>query len=111
MNDFAMYAGDSRIVRIAVKDEAGAPVDITGSTLKWLLSRSMTGEALVEKATGDGIELQNPAAGTFGVTLEPADTEDLEDGIYYHEAEMTLDGDISTVVSGPVLIERGAIRP
>ena len=110
MSDFQMFAGNTRVVRIAVKGETGAPVDITGGTVKWILARTMTGAPLVEKATGAGVELVNPAAGTFSVTLDPADTADLEDGVYYHEAEVTLDGAISTSVSGPVLIERGAIH-
>jgi hypothetical protein len=50
-NSFEMYAGDSKTLQVVVLDEAGAPADITGSTIRWQMAAHAGSPALVTKST------------------------------------------------------------
>lgn len=86
--DFEMFSGEQKELAIAITDDAGAAVDLTGVTVRWSLARTARSAPLIEKVTGDGIVVTDAAGGACTVTLVPADTEALE-GDYYHEAEVT----------------------
>lgn len=108
-NDFTMFAGDSRTIKVTVRNEQGDVVNITGATLKWQAARTLADAAVISKASDAGIVLTEPAAGVFTVTLNAADTDALE-GLYYHEAEMVLAGNPSTVLTGSMVVEKTLIR-
>ena len=104
-----MFAGDSKVLVVTVRDGAGAVVNITGATLTWEAARSTEETTVISKESGDGISITNPTGGVFEVTLDEADTDDLQ-GLYYHEAELTQAGDTFTVLTGSLVIERTLIR-
>jgi hypothetical protein len=57
----------------------------------------------LEKSSGSGITIPNPAQGLIKIDLEPQDTEVLPGGFYHHQVEVTeQDGTISLVTEGRV---------
>lgn len=109
--DFKMYAGDTKILDVVVKDSNGFPVDLTGTAVRWQLGKSATARPpLVQKSVGNGITLADAANGRFEVTLSAADTQALR-GSYYHEAEVDDLGTIATVLAGKVQIDAALIDP
>lgn len=112
MADFTMYAGDTKVLSVTVLDEAGAAVNITGTTIRWWLAKNAkkTGlDVLIKKDTVDGITITDGPAGKFEVTLASSDTEGLK-GSYYHEAEVDDSGTISTVLTGKATINIALIK-
>jgi len=41
-NDFSMRSGDSRLLQVTINDDAGSPLDITGASVIWALSKKAT---------------------------------------------------------------------
>jgi hypothetical protein len=106
-----MYAGDTKLLQVLVSNAAGAPVDITGTKVRWELAKTVTTEpSLIYKAIGDGITIVNGFGGRFDVLLDPIDTLALK-GNYYYEAEIDDGGVISTVLTGTVQINPALIDP
>lgn len=113
MADFSLHAGDSLILDVPVVDEAtGEPLDLTDAqAIRWQLARSVKHPALVEKAVGSGVQVQDAPGGLVAVTLAPADTVNLS-GRYYHEVEVIdAQGHVCTVLAGYVLIRPALIPP
>ena len=77
------YTGVRRLV-VTVVDENDAAVDLTGTTMTFMVKRRRTdddADALITKAVGTGVTLATPQSGaTKGIAyiaLDPTDTEDL----------------------------------
>jgi hypothetical protein len=108
--NFEMYAGESKVLTVTVKDEAAALIDLTGVSIEWIVKRfedDVTG--LITKTVGHGITLSNQVTdkGEFTITLAPADTESLGGASYYHEAEVTdVGGNVSTVTRGIMTVKK-----
>ena len=107
------WVGDTAIITIPVKDKAGEWVDLTGAFGRWWMGKTVkaTGDNIyIEKSTESfgGMELVNPSGGDewdIVITLDPIDTEGLKAGTFYHEAEIVdADGNISTVMTGPFVL-------
>lgn len=113
-NDFAMFAGDTKVLVVPVVDEnTGEVVPLDGVlTIRWHLSKNVNKRpALLTKGLSNGITVTNAPGGIFEVSLDSADTEDLR-GEFYHEAEIIDEDDnVSTVVSGTITIEPTLIKP
>ena len=106
-----MYAGDHKNLVVTVTNAAGAAVNLTGATIRWVLAKSAGSAVVVDKSTGGhGITITPGTGGVFTVALVPADTEGLL-GVYYHEASVvdTL-SNVITVLTGAMAIEPSAIR-
>ncbi|WP_192246054.1 hypothetical protein [Mesorhizobium silamurunense] len=111
VTDFEMYAGDTKIVLVIVRDENNDLVDITGWTFRWRLAKNVKSSPLVSKASGTGIQLTDPSNGEFEVAINAADTDGFKGGVYYHEAEgVSFAGSVATVVTGAVTIKPTLIR-
>lgn len=87
--DFSLVAGAFRRVVFAIKDDAAAPVDVSGWTLSFRLGPSrhrIVTTQEVEKANGV-ITRVNVDATTDGAQVDflAADTEELRSGVYFHE--------------------------
>lgn len=114
--NFSMYRGDSRRLIITVTDANGDPKPLTGSFIRWAMARDRAAPIAVQKITGDGITITDPAGGEFAVYIYPADTEDFDlprsgSRSYYHEAEVTDSaGAVATVTTGTVTVLRDLIR-
>lgn len=111
MSKFRMTAGDTKVLQVTVVDDDGSPVDISGTTIRFQMSRFATdAEALVIKSSGSGIEIIDGPAGQLEITLDPDDTPDFN-GSYYFEAEVE-DGDVvSTILRGRATIDPALIKP
>jgi len=100
----SMFKGDHRTFLLTVKDQNGVVVDITGATIIFSLKADPTNAtALVEKISTDinEIEITNPTQGEAEIYLIPADTSDLEPGIYFYDVELTTtSGKVYTLVKG-----------
>lgn len=118
--DFDMHSGDNRKLEVTVQSAAGTPVDITGATFKWQLSKLDAEGAIplpksetpiLQKDNGGlgGVAIITPGSGRVDVTLIPADTAALR-GEYYHELQMVLGGITSTVLFGKATIYRDLIQ-
>lgn len=117
IQDFDLHAGDKKTLRFTVyeplasdpkKPDTTKPIDLTGATIRWGLSKTPgDAAALFIKTTGGGgIAITDETGGEFQVTLDKADTVALAAGLYYHEAEVVeVAGDDSTIATGTVTID------
>lgn len=98
--NFTMYSGDSKILVITVKSDAGSFLDLTGYTIKWKASFSNP----LEKSIGTGITITDAPNGVFQIEIDPADTTEIR-GHFRHEVEITSGaGVVSTVVVGTMTV-------
>lgn len=104
--NFEIYAGDTKDIIIAVTDAAGAAVNLSGATAKWVLKKNASASNSAYKTTGNGITV---VGGVVTVRMNSADTQGLQ-GRYYHEAEVTdVSGNVSTILTGYVTIEPSGV--
>lgn len=103
--NLTMYQGDTKSLVFTVTDDAGAPKNITGATVRWVLQRWVTDSTpILDKGVGTGIALTTPLSGVLTVTLTPADTLALQ-GDFWHELEITdTSTNVSTVSTGQITI-------
>lgn len=106
-----MFEGESKDVRVTVVDQDGVPFDLSGSTVRWEAQPDLTasGASIIKATGGQGITLTNPTQGIFTIRLDPADTLGLAGG-FYHEAQVTDSaGNVATVLTGRLTIQKTAI--
>jgi len=76
MSDLSLQYGSRRILDVAVTDDAGDAIDVTGSafhfTVKadWLTDDA---DAVISLSVGDGIEVTGAAGGLAEITINEAD--------------------------------------
>lgn len=109
--NFTMYAGDTKKIRVTVRDPEGHIIPVAEGIVRWVLKTTVKGAVThVQKSSGQGIEFSEDV-GKFIVTVYPGETVDLPPGKYYHEAELTDSyGDVSTVMTGTVTLLPSAIQ-
>jgi len=122
-HDFAMHRGDSRKITGTVVDAAGTAVDLTGvsgTDLSWVLATLDTnaaepaprGTALVTKTLTAGITVVSAVAGTIEIALDEADTTGRRAPLgYYHELQLVLGGETTTVMFGIITLSRDIVVP
>jgi hypothetical protein len=106
-----MWRGDSHTIVIEVRDSDGNPVDLSAATARWWMGKN-------SRATGSNIYIQKDATITssggvwfLNVAILPEDTEELtKTGTFYHEAEVILSGNVSTVTVGDFVLMPDIIR-
>jgi hypothetical protein len=106
--------GDDETIAIAVTDQdTGAVVDLTGSTLRWMV-KSLPGDAdaaaLLSKTNGAGITLTNASQGLATIAVAATDTAALAAGMYWWELQGRLAGLISTLASGRIKLRADLVR-
>lgn len=109
--NFEIYSGDSKNIIIIVTDDNENIIDLSGSTIKWALKKTVNSiENNIYKDTSNGgIEITDALNGEFTVKLNPSDTEGLI-GRFYHEAEVTdAIGSVSTILFGIATIKRSGV--
>ena len=121
--DFEIHRGDSRQILFQVVDPGLVPVDITGATMTWVISEldeddvntipaPIPGSTLATKTVGTGITLTTPATGNGTIVLSSVDTTGLNaPEQYYHEAQMVLGGETTTIMYGILTLKRDIIAP
>lgn len=98
-----LYAGDSAELEIALTDEEGAALDLSGATLAWKLARTPHAAAEVSKASGSGISI---SGSTATVALDDTETADLL-GDYWHQLVVTdASGNVSTLATGTITFRK-----
>ncbi len=84
--DFEMVSGDTKKLKITINNSDDTPYDITGSTdIKWQLFINNTPE--ISKDLGAGIIITDGVNGILTISIDPADTDNLE-GTYFHELQI-----------------------
>lgn len=103
--DFEMYAGDTKSIRVTITDSGGDAVNLSGSTLRYVICRTADGTPIIDKSTDDDITVSSNVA---TIPLPAAETEALVGG-YYHELELTDTlGTVSTLFVGSVYVRPSA---
>lgn len=104
--NFSIVAGDTAKLTVSVTDPTGAPLDLTGATIRWAMGRGVGIPPLLEKSSEDNSITINGTS--FDINLDPLDTQNLR-GAFYHEAEITdASGEVSTVMTGTATV-RGSL--
>lgn len=109
------YTGVRALV-ITVTDEAAAPVDLTGTTLRFMVKRrkgDTDAAALISRATGSGITLASPqSGGTKGqaaIALTATETNVIA-GRWYYELEATDAIGVITLAAGVFIVAPDLIQ-
>ena len=71
---WTIYRGASYVEPFELVDETGAPLDLTGATIRALIGRSWLQEPLLELTVNDGIVATNLAGGQIRLVLEAVRT-------------------------------------
>ena len=71
-----VFAGEDRSLVFTVVDGVGAPVNVTGWAVSFVVST-------VTKTVGSGVTLTTPTSGVVTVALAAADTNALVGGFFY----------------------------
>ena len=104
--DLVVYRGDSGRFRVHVTNPDGTPLDITTAT--WDCDIRAAEDTEPPMATLD----VNPVAGqidTVEVVLDAATSALLTDGVW--DLEMTLNGEVQTLLKGKVVVVKDVSRP
>lgn len=113
MNDlqpqnFAMLAGDSKVLKVTVVDETGTPLPLAGTqSVTWRMARTARSTPVLSKTLASGVTLIADAAalggvncGRLDVRVESADSGPL-DGEYFHDCQIVdASGARSTIFYG-----------
>lgn len=113
--DFALTAGDSKLLQFTVTDSDGTAIDLTGARVDWWMSRGTPDRfgktpVLQKSTSNNSIDVVSPMDGRFDIALAPADTHTFAAGSYYHEAQVRdVLGNVATVTTGTITINRQLI--
>lgn len=109
-NDFTMYEGESRALRVTVHTAEGKPFSIENTALTFSLAKRPEGEAyrMLLSAEGD-IVMVDAAKGIFDVRLKPEHTQG-DIGRRFYEVQVAKGADRWTVATGEVEIRPSMIR-
>lgn len=98
------HSGDDLRMKVTAENQNGEIVDVTGATVRWVVSEKPGGETIISKEVGAGIEIIDGPNGRFDILVDGADTDPLS-GVKYHECRMTdTDGNTSVLFSGRFVI-------
>ncbi|MGY2906194.1 hypothetical protein [Bradyrhizobium sp. URHC0002] len=100
-----VYRADTARLSVTLTQADGSAFDPTiNAEIKWRMSKnwhSTEVEALARKEIGAGLEVVD---GGVEITLESGDT-DFPPGLYHHELKLFDGGDVSTAMTGTVVIK------
>lgn len=109
--DFTMWQGEDVVITVPVTNGTGTPVSLTGATaVLWRVYDGLKATTVaLSKTLGSGIALADSADTDDAVviTLDPADTESLSPGRYYHECRVTdSGGDEQVIFVGDLILKQ-----
>lgn len=105
--EFFMIAGDSEVLEFSVFDTNGSPVDLTGSTITWVLAPYGQLDYNACEAPGEILDVISPGdiPNKFIVNLATHLTIDLEHGKYIQQPIITdVQGEQKRVAQGILTI-------
>ena len=119
--DFAMHRGDNRTISFTVVDQQNpaVPVDLTGLKIEWTFSLKAAGSVAPlglgilspNKSVGAGITLIDAANGKGEIELLSVDTTGRVAQAYYHELQLQVTGQPSTVMFGVMTLAPELLAP
>ena len=92
LNVVRLVRGQTKVLRITVKERTGAPANLAGATIYFTARETPTSEVLICKTNGDGVTIDDPANGIATITLNSEDTE-IERGSYLYDVWVEYGGD------------------
>lgn len=93
--------GDTEVINLTIRDSAGNPVNLTGSTFASQIRYEKDATSI---AANFDCVVTNPTGGVVQLTLTPVSSAALNDGIAYWDLQRTSGGVVSTLVAGKVTI-------
>lgn len=105
--DLCVYRGDSGRVRVRLTDTLGAPIDVTEAV--WDCDFRTVEDATVVLCSLT-IEQVAGSTNTVDIVLSPTDSAALNADCVW-DLEMTLDGEVTTVLAGKVMVTKDVSRP
>lgn len=109
-NDFTMYEGESRALRVTVRTAEGRPFAIENTDITFSLAKRPEGEAYRTLLSSEGdIVMVDTAKGIFDVRLKPEHTQG-DIGRRFYEVQVAKGADRWTVATGEVEIRPSMIR-
>ena len=98
--------GNTYILEVNLKDELGAPISLASVlNLMYILcpSKEDPTPLLTKNITSEGVRIPSTPVGRVEIKLLSTETDDLDEGIYYHEAAIEdSDGNVTTILSDNV---------
>ena len=102
VHDMQWMRGDTTRIGISIAGLDGTPDALTFSVKKYKTDT----EYIIRKTLSNGIEPETAEEGLrYVVTIEPADTDELEFGEYYFDIQVTANG-VKQTTCGTLRIER-----
>jgi hypothetical protein len=114
MSRLTMTRGDRKVFNVTLTDAAGDPLDLTDLELTFTVKeRHEDTVAVISKTVGAGIAVVSAEDGTATITVDPEDTEDIEEPRnFVWDLEVSNGaGDIRTPVDGTFRIRHDVTRP
>lgn len=96
--------GDTCSFRVTLQDETDTAINLTGTTANMEIKR-LDGTLVLALSIGDGITYTNAAAGEMTITIDAADTDNLEpEYTYLYDVQWTNGSNVRTVAAGHLKI-------
>jgi hypothetical protein len=90
------FIGEDKSLVFTIYDANGAAQDITGWTISWKLSATLSGAATLTKTAS----LTTPASGICTVAVAAGDTSGMTPGTYYYTLRRTNSGSAAELAYG-----------
>ena len=105
MQNFEMFIGDT--FSFGVEIYGISAIDTAYLTVKKDLDST---EHLLQKTLGDGIwsDEEGNDYVRYGVRIAPEDTTNAEEGNYFYDLQIGVDGDVFTILDGVLTLKQGA---
>jgi len=99
--DLHAYRANDMLLRVAVQDDSGAPVDLTGCDLLFIL-RDRAGKLLASKRRDAGITITDLTGGLLEVALTHIDTTVTDEICWCELAMADVEGHRYTILTGTI---------
>lgn len=109
MNDYILYAGDDKEIKLKVYKRSGGLFDLTGSEILFSLSKNRYAEASIILATPNQIEITDAENGAAVVHLDSGVTYG-HAGKWVYEVDVVKGGRSQIVASGTITILESTLR-
>ena len=98
----SLFAGDDWSIGVTFLDAAGAPIDLTGATVKWTLL-NIEGQSVLTSAQFS-ITVGNPTAGQCTLDVLAASSTTLAGGTYSDAWRLVIGGLATTALYGSFIV-------
>lgn len=97
-----LVQGDSLSFKITLTDDAGDPIDLTGTDAEMDVKR-LDGSLVFTLIVGDGITFTDPGGGEMTIAVEPSETETLDpEYTYRYDVQWTNGTSVRTLAWGTI---------